>query len=123
MKNFIAQGDFINVPTDELVLGGSIIGGTGYLLGGGLFGVATTTVEVPGMDAGKDCVLALTGVFDLPKEPSQVWYIGAKVYWDGANARATISDTDNTLIGIAVRATGATAAETIGRVRLNGVAV
>ena len=75
------------------------------------------------MDAGEECVLALTGVFDLPKAPSQAWYVGAKVYWDGANSRTTTTVTDNTLIGIAVLATGATAAETIGRVRLNGVAV
>lgn len=123
MKNFIAQGNFINVPTDDLILGGSIIGGNGYLLRGGFFGVATTTVEVTDIDAGKECVLATTGVFDLPKEPSQPWYVGAKVYWDGSNGRATTTATDNTLIGIVVRATGGTAAETVGRVRLNGVAV
>lgn len=122
MKNFIAQGDFINVPTDELVLGSSIIGGSGYLLGGGLFGVATTTVEVPGIDAGKECVLALTGVFDLPKAPSQAWYVGARIYWDGTASQATTTETEY-YIGIAVLATGATAAEITGRVRLNGVAV
>lgn len=122
MKNFIAQGNLITVPTLDLVLGESIIGGRGYILGGGLFGVASTTVEVDGIDDNKNCTLALTGVFDLPKAPSQAWYVGARIYWDGAASQATTTETEY-YIGIAVLATGATAAEITGRVRLNGVAV
>lgn len=123
MKNFIAHGNVITVPTDQLALGISITGGNGYLLSGGLFGVATTTVEVTDIGQGKDCPLATTGIFDLPKQPSQAWQFGTKIYWDGVNERATTTATGNTLIGIAMLATGGTAGETIGRVRLNGVAV
>lgn len=122
MKNFIAQGNIITIPTDTLAPGITITGGNGYLLSGGLFGVATGTVEVTGAGQGKNCTIAVTGIFDLPKQPSQAWSIGAKVYWDGANERATTTATGNTLIGIAMLATGGTAGETIGRVRLNGVA-
>lgn len=123
MKKLVAQGNVITLPTETLLLGDSIIGGKGYLLAGGLFGVATATVEVTDIGQGKDCSLALTGIFDLPKQPSQAWSFGAKVYWDVANERATTTATGNTLIGIAMLATGGTAGETIGRVRLNGVAV
>lgn len=122
MKNFIAQGNFITVPTEELGLGETIVGGRGYVLGGRLFGVATTTVEVREIGQGLDCTLALTGVYDLPKAPSQAWYVGARVYWDGAAGQATTTETE-CYIGIAVLATGATAAEITGRVRLNGIAV
>lgn len=123
MKNFVAQGNIITVPTEALLLGESIIGGKGYLLSGGLFGIATATVEVTDIGQGKDCTLALTGIHDLPKQPSQAWSIGAKIYWDSPNSRATTTATGNTLIGIAMLSTGGTAGETIGRVRLNGVAV
>ena len=123
MKNFVAQGNVITVPTDTLAPGISITGGNGYLLSGGLFGVATGTVEITGAGQGKVCSLALTGIYDLPKQPSQAWSIGAKIYWDAANSRATTTATGNTLIGIAMLTTGGTAGEIIGRVRLNGVAV
>ena len=123
MKNFVARGDVITVPTDDLAPGASIIGGKGYLLSGGLFGIATVTVEVTGPGQGKDCSLALTGIFDLPKQSSQAWSVGARIYWDAVIERATTTDTSNTLIGIAMLATGGTAGETLGRVRLNGVAV
>lgn len=123
MKNFVAEGNIITVPTEALLLGDSVIGGKGYLLSGGLFGVATATVEVTDIGQGKDCTIATTGIFDLPKQPSQAWLIGAKIYWDGMNERATTTATGNTLIGIAMLATGGTAGEIIGRVRLNGVAV
>ena len=115
MKNFIARGDVITVPTEDLLLGDSIIGGKGYLLPGGLFGVATTSVEVTDIGQGKECSLALTGIYDLPKQPSQAWALGARVYWDAANERATTTATGNTLIGIAVLATGGTAGEIVGR--------
>lgn len=123
MKNFVAKGNIITVPTEALLLGDSIIGGKGYLLSGGLFGVACATVEVTDIGQGKDCSIATTGIFDLPKQPSQAWSVGTKIYWDAANERATTTATGNTLIGIATLATGGTAGETIGRVRLNGVAV
>lgn len=123
MKNFVAQGTIITVPTEAVLIGDSVIGGKGYLLSGGLFGIATATVEVTDIGQGKDCTIATTGIFDLPKQPSQAWLIGAKVYWDSANERATTTATGNTLIGISMLATGSTAGETIGRVRLNGVAV
>ena len=61
--------------------------------------------------------------FILERQGTPAWLIGAKIYWDGANERATTTATGNILIGIAMLATGGTAGETLGRVRLNGVAV
>lgn len=122
MKNFIAQGDLLTVPTDSIAEGTSIVAGRGYLAGS-IFGVAATSVEVTDRGQGKSCVLAVTGIYALPKQPSQAWWVGTRVYWDSANARATITAAENTLIGVAMSEVGATAAETVGHVRLNGIAV
>ncbi|MDO5704268.1 MAG: DUF2190 family protein [Paracoccus sp. (in: a-proteobacteria)] len=119
MKNFIAIGNNLTVPLDDIAMGEGVIAGNGYLVGA-LFGVAAASVEYV---AGAECVLNLTGVYDLPKQPSQAWTVGAKVYWDATNDRATTTATGNTLIGVATLKTGGTAGETIGRVRLNGGAV
>lgn len=94
----------------------------GYLAGS-IFGVAATSVEVTDRGQGKSCVLAVTGIYALPKQPSQAWWVGTRVYWDSNNARATITAAENKLIGIAMSEVGATAAETVGHVRLNGIAV
>lgn len=88
------------------------------VLWGALFGVAATDVK-----SGERGALNVTGVFDLPKAPSQAWTDGQKVYWDDTNKRVTTAVTGNTLIGVAIEAVGGTAAETTGRVRLNGAAV
>lgn len=122
MKNFIAMGDSITVLVDDIAIGTPVIGGNGYLMGG-IFGVAAYSAAPTSLDDGTSVVLNLTGIYDLPKQPSQVWNPGAKVYWDAANARCTTTASGNTLIGVAVKRTGGTAAETIGRVRLNGTAV
>lgn len=122
MKNFVAVGNSITVFVDDIILGGSIIGGNGYLMGG-IFGVAADSATATDIDDGTSVVLNLTGIYDLPKQPSQVWVTGAQVYWDSDNERCTTTASGNTLIGVAVQRTGGTAGETIGRVRLNGAAV
>ena len=112
MKNFIAVGNAI-----EFTAGADVGSGDGVLFGS-IFGVAAGDVA-----SGARGVLNVTGIFDLPKAPSQAWTEGVKVYWDDTNKRCTTAVTSNTLIGVAVKAVGGTADETTGRVRLNGAAV
>jgi len=109
MKNYISTGDRLSFTS-----GADIASGDAVQLGA-LFGVATGDIA-----NGAEGTIKLTGIFDLAKAPSQSWAIGAKVYWDATNWRATTTATGNTLIGAAALAVGGSASETIGRVRLNG---
>ncbi|MBY6055387.1 DUF2190 family protein [Leisingera daeponensis] len=111
MKNFIAHGD-----TVPFTAAADVSSGDG-VFSGDLFGVATGDVLTG--DAGE---LKTTGVFSLPKAPSQAWTVGAKIYWDAGNSRCTTVDTANTLIGTAYAAVGSGASETLGQVRLGIVA-
>lgn len=111
MKNFVQAGDTLVVPAPyDLVSGGGAQVGQ-------LFGVAINAAL-----QGADVSLKLTGMFDLAKAGSQAWTVGALVYWDNTNKRCTTVATGNLLIGAAAVAVSNAAANTIGRVRLNGVA-
>jgi predicted RecA/RadA family phage recombinase len=111
MKNFIQAGDTITVaaPYDRKSGEGAKVGQ--------IFGVCTADA-----DSGDDVALKLTGVFDLVKAASQAWSVGALVYWDNSGKKCTTTGTSNLLIGCAVASVGSGAGETIGRVRLNGIA-
>ena len=111
MKNFVAVGNILTLPAPA-----ALTSGRGVLIGS-IFGVAQTDAA-----NGEDVAILVTGVFELPKAASQAWTVGAKVYWDAANARCTTVASGNTLIGVAVLAVGSGAGETTGRVRLNGTA-
>lgn len=109
MKNYVQPGATLTLTAPYAVTSGD------GLLVGSIFGVAAGDAA-----SGATVEAALTGVFDLTKIGSQVWTVGAKVYWDDTNKRCTTVATDNTLIGVAVEAVAGGAGETIGRVRLNG---
>lgn len=109
MKNYIAPGDML-----PFTASGAVASGDG-VLAGTLFGVAAGDVA-----DGEVGNLKTTGVFELPKAGSQAWTVGAKVYWTSGGA-ATTTASGNTLIGVAYEAVGSGAAETLGKVRLNGV--
>lgn len=111
MQNFIQAGDTVEFTAAADVASGD------FVLAGALGGVATGDVAT-----GAVGTMLTTGVFALPKAPSQAWTVGARVYWDAANSRFTTVASGNTLMGCAVEAVGAGAGETIGKVRLNGVA-
>lgn len=108
MKNFVQVGNILTLPAPYAVASG------GGALIGSIFGVAQTSAA-----SGEEVAFLVTGVVDLPKAPSQAWAVGAKVYWDNAARVCTTTATGNTLIGVAVKAVGGTAGETIGQVRLN----
>lgn len=104
-------------------------------------GVMTLTAPTGGVESGKLYIInnlpvialtsaaqtlpfeaATTGEWDLPKAPSQSWNEGARIMWDNtANQRASNATTSGFFpIGVAARAVGSGAGETVGRVRLNG---
>lgn len=109
MKNFVAHGDNIEVTAPAAVTSGA-----GVLIGS-LFGVASMDAAI-----NTPVVIATTGVFNLPKAPSQAWTVGALIYWDAANNRCTNVAGSLKLIGVCVLAVAGGAGDVIGRVRLNG---
>lgn len=108
MKNYIQPGDTIAAIAPAAVLSGA-----GVLIGS-LFGVASGDAA-----SGAEVLLNTTGVYDLPKQTGQAWTAGQLLYWSGTNVTNVVAT--NKLIGCAVRAelSGAT----VGRIRLNGIAV
>lgn len=111
MKNFVQAGDTIVVAAPY-----ALTSGQGAQVGQ-LFGVAVSDAT-----NGADVPLKVTGVFDLTKIGSQAWTVGALVYWDNTNKRCTTVATGNLLIGAAAAAVSNAAGNTVGRVRLNGIA-
>ena len=90
-----------------------MLSGAGVLIGS-LFGVASGDAA-----SGAEVMLNTTGVYDLPKQTGQAWTAGQLLYWSGTNVTNVVAT--NKLIGCAARAelSGAT----VGRIRLNGIAV
>lgn len=113
MKNFKGQGNTLNWDNGT---GDDVASGAGVLVGK-LFGIAAGDIA-----DGETGVLNLVGEYELPKAASQAWTVGAKVFWDDTAKNCTTTATSNTFIGAATVAIGSGAAETIGTVRLNGVA-
>jgi len=109
MKSYIQPGINVTLPAPYPVFSGS------GLQVGAMFGVALHDAL-----QGEDTETLTTGVVDLIKAPSQAWAIGDRIYWDNTAKHATTVATDTLLIGVALRAVGNGADDTVGRVRLNG---
>jgi predicted RecA/RadA family phage recombinase len=107
MKNFIQPGNSVT-----LTMPYNRTSGQGVLVGA-LFGVVAVDA-----DSGSTADVALTGVYDLTKQPSLAISTGARVFWDDTNKRVTTTATGNVAIGHAVAAAAATDATV--RVRLAG---
>lgn len=112
MKNFIQEGDRLDMPAPYAVSSG------GGALVGALFGVAVTDLALNEVGT-----FALEGVFTLPKATgaSTGGTGGAKAYWVTATKNVSAASSGNTLIGV-FAATCADGDATC-RVRLNGAAV
>lgn len=108
---YYQSGDILDLaaPYDRLSGQGAKVGQ--------IFGVAQVTVL-----SGVVAAFNTKGVHKLTKIGSQAWTPGALVYWDNTNKRCTTSASGNLLIGCAVVAVGSGSTETIGTVRLNGIA-
>lgn len=111
MKNFIQVGNVIDVPAPRAVKSGDAVAI------GSIVGVAAMDYS-----SGAQGQFNVTGVYDFPKTASQAWTVGAKVYWNDTTREMTTTAAEGILAGVAVLAVGGTAAETTGRVRLNGAA-
>lgn len=109
MKNYIQPGNTITLTAPYAVTSGA------GLLVGSVFGIASGTAA-----NGESIEASLTGVFDIAKVGSQAWAQGDKIYWDNTARNATKTATGNTAIAVAIEAVAGGAADTIGRVRLNG---
>ena len=108
-KNMVAEG-----LTQDVTVGANVTSGQ-LVLAGSLFGIAQHDAQ-----SGAKCTLQLGGVWTLPKTnaASNAFTVGAKVYWDNTNGKATASSTSNTLIGVAAAAAANT--DAAANVRLNG---
>lgn len=109
MKTYVQPGNTLPLTAPYAVTSGDGI------LVGSLFGIAAGDAA-----SGEEVETALVGVYDLKKVGTQAWAVGDKIYWDNTAREATKTATANTLIGVAVAAVAGGAADTVGRVRLNG---
>lgn len=111
MRNFVQPADVITLiaPT------GGVVSGNGYLIGS-FFAVAAYDADEDEEFEGQ-----LVGAFDLPKATGETWAPGEALYWDDTAKKVTSTGTGNSFIGAAMvdEETG----DTIGRVRLNGIAI
>jgi predicted RecA/RadA family phage recombinase len=107
MKNYVQKGENLTIPAPYTVTSG------GFLKSGLIFGVASGDALT-----GADVDVVTVGVFELPKVSTDVFAVGAAVYWDNTAKLMTSTTTSNTKIGVAVKA----AANPSGsvNVRLNG---
>lgn len=112
-NNYVQPGNTLTMTAPS----GGVVSGKLYIINNAAVVALTSAAQ------GTEFEGAISGVFDLPKAPSQAWNQGARIMWDNTvNQRASNATTAGFFpIGIAVRAVGSGANETTGRVRLNGV--
>lgn len=109
MRNFVMSGCTLTVLAAAPVASGD------FIVAGAAFGVAATAAQ-----AGEQFEMQAGGVFDLPKAAGDAWTFGKALYWDAAAKRVTSTAATNLKIGVAAAPEGEQAADTVGRVRLNG---
>ena len=91
MKNFVEKGENLTIAAPNDVASG------GGAKSGLIFGVAAADAL-----SGADVDLVTVGVFDLPKVSTDVFAVGAAVYWDNAAKLMTSTTSGNTKIGVVV---------------------
>lgn len=107
MQNYVQKGENLTIAApDDVASGGGVKAGL-------IFGVAAGDAM-----SGADVDLVTVGVFDLPKVSTDVFAVGAAVYWNDTTKLVTSSASGNTKIGVAVTA-AANPSGTV-KVRLNG---
>lgn len=89
MKNFIQRGRVISVVAPY-----ALASGEGAKVGA-IFGVAAGAAV-----SGASVELSREGVFDLAAITPDIGAVGAKMYWNDAERRATTSVNGNRLIGV-----------------------
>lgn len=94
MKNFIQQGDIL-----DLAPGAAVSAGVGYLHGAALFGVAVNDVA-----NGIVGPFVVEGVVDIAKTSALVISVGDRLFWDPTNKVVNKTATAQQCVGIAVAA-------------------
>lgn len=107
MQNYVQKGENLTIAAPYDVASG------GGLKAGLIFGVAAGDAL-----SGTDVDLVTVGVFDLPKVSTDVFAVGAAVYWNETTKLVTSTASGNTKIGVAV--TAAVNPSGTVNVRLNG---
>lgn len=93
MKNYVQKGENLTLPAPYDVASG------GGVKTGLIFGVAAGDAL-----SGADVDLVTMGVFGLPKVSTDVFTIGAAVYWDNTAKLVTTTAASNQKVGVAVTA-------------------
>lgn len=112
MKNYINKGERMTFTAPA----GGVVSGVPVLIGS-LLVVPIATVAAGSKFAGQT-----VGYVSYTKTGTQAWTEGQKIYWDNTNKVFTNVVGSNILVGVAGEAVGAGAGETLGKVRLDGVA-
>jgi predicted RecA/RadA family phage recombinase len=107
MKNYVQKGENLTLPAPYDVASG------GGVKTGLIFGVAAGDAL-----SGVDVDLVTMGILGLPKVSTDVFTIGAAVYWDNTAKLVTTTTSGNTKIGVAVTAAPNPSGSV--NVRLNG---
>jgi predicted RecA/RadA family phage recombinase len=95
MANYVSNGRLVDYTPSADVAEGAIV------VQSGLVGVALRAI--PANTLG---VIAVSGVIKVNKDSNAI-AVGASVYWDSTNSRATATSTSNTLMGKATLAAAA----------------
>lgn len=90
MKNFQQEGD-----TVTLIAPAALASGVGVLVGS-LFGITVNAAA-----SGAEVEVLREGIFTVAKNSAEAWTVGAKVYWDDTAKVFTITNTTDTLVGVA----------------------
>lgn len=105
IARYVQKGEAIDYRPSEAVAAGDVV------VQGTLIGIARLDIAANTLGS-----LAVVGVFDAPKATSAIT-VGAAVYWDATNHKATTTATGNPYLGKAVLA--AESADELVRVLLN----
>jgi predicted RecA/RadA family phage recombinase len=107
MKNYVQKGENLTIAAPYDVTSGA------FLKSGLIVGVASGDAL-----SGADVDVVTVGIFDLPKVSTDVFAVGATVYWNDTSKLITSTTSGNTKIGVAVEAVGNPSGSV--NVRLNG---
>lgn len=108
MKNYSHKGAVLSLPAPY-----NLQSGAAFMVGT-IFAVAVSDAV-----AGAEVEAKMRGVYLLPKNASQAWTAGARIYWDSANKRCDTASAAGPLVGAAVYAVAASAST--GAICLGGV--
>lgn len=111
MKNYVQPGETLKLTAPAALA-------SGQLFRVGLIAAVASAAVASGAEVEGQT----TGVFDIAKTTGQAWTVGQAIYGVGTTTLVgtTATTTGNIFLGVAVEA--AASGDTVGRVRLNGVA-